>query len=233
VTADGPPDGEIALSLERFEAQMRHLREAGYRALAMDEVMAFLRGCPFPEKVVAIHFDDGWKSSRHAVPVLERYGMRASFWIIAGTGIGDPHMDWEEIETLARRPEMEVYAHSMSHPWRDGETLRDWVEGRTPGKGMDDARRELRDARRVLEQRLGRPVPYFAWPRGVYSDTLVRLASDAGYVGLLTIDEGLNRPGGDPLRIRRTMVDGRCGNDVFGQILEDGLFRSCPGTGRD
>ncbi|HEX6828948.1 MAG TPA: polysaccharide deacetylase family protein [Burkholderiales bacterium] len=226
---DGPPDGETVLSLEQFEAQMRQLNAEGYRALGMDEVMAFLQGRPLPEKVVAIHFDDGWKSSRHAIPVLERYGLRASFWIIAGSGIGAPHMDWEEIGELARRPGMEVYSHSMTHPWRDGETLVDWLEGRAPGKGMEDVRRELVDSRRILEQRLGQPVPYLAWPRGVYNDTLVRLASDAGYVGLLTIDDGLNRPGGDPLRIRRTMVDGRCGDKEFRQILADGLFHPCPG----
>lgn len=228
VAEDGPPDGETVLSLEQFEAQMRHLSAEGYRALGMDEVMAFLRGQAFPQKVVAIHFDDGWKSSWHAIPVLERYGLRASFWIIAGSGIGAPHMDWEEILELDRHAAMEVYSHSMTHPWRDGETLVDWVEGRTPGKGIDDARRELVDSRRVLEQRLGQPVPYLAWPRGIYNDTLVRLATEAGYSALLTIDDGLNRPGGDPLRIRRTMVDGHCGDAWFRQILADGLFRPCP-----
>jgi peptidoglycan/xylan/chitin deacetylase (PgdA/CDA1 family) len=231
VTEDGPPDGETALSLEHFEAQMGHLSAEGYRALDMDEVMAFLRGAPFPEKVVAIHFDDGWKSARHAIPVLERYGLRASFWIIAGSGIGAPHMDWEEIVELDRRPAMEVYSHSMSHPWRDGETLVDWVDGRTPGKGEEDARRELAESRRLLEQKLGQPVPYLAWPRGMYNDTLVRLATEAGYTGLVTIDDGLNRPGGDSLRIKRTMVDGRCGEAWFRRVLADGLFRPCPAPG--
>lgn len=227
VAEGGPPDGETVLSLEHFEAQMDHLKAEGYRSLRMDEVMDFLRGRRFPEKVVAIHFDDGWKSSRHAIPVLERHELQASFWIIAGAGIGTPHMDWQEIEELDQRAAMEVYSHSMSHPWRDGETLVDWVEGRTPGKGAEDARRELVDSRRVLEQRLGQPVPYLAWPRGVYNDTLIRIASDVGYVGLVTIDDGLNRPGDDPLRIKRTMVDGRCGDEWFRQVLADGLFRPC------
>jgi len=223
-----PPDGDIVISIERFEAQMRYLHEQGYRALSMDEVMSFLGGRPFPQKLVAIHFDDGWKSSQQAVPVLERYGLRATFWIIAGTGIGDPHMDWEEIGALSRHPGMELYSHSMSHPWRDGDTLVDWVDGRTPGKGVDDARRELAESRRVLEQKLARPIPYLAWPRGAYNETLVRLASQAGYTALLTIDDGLNRPGDDPLRIKRVMVDGRCGDAVFRQVLMDGVFRRCP-----
>lgn len=228
VADDGPPDGETVLSLEHFEAQMRHLSAEGYRSLKMDEVMDFVRGRPFPARVVAIHFDDGWKSSRHAIPVLERYGLNASFWIIAGSGIGAPHMEWEEIVELDRRAAMEVYSHSMTHPWGDGETLVDWVQGRTPGKGIEDARHELLASRRMLEQKLDRPVPYLAWPRGKYNEVLIRLAKEAGYTALLTIDDGMNRPGQDPLRIRRTMVDGRCGQQVFPEILADGKFRRCP-----
>lgn len=97
-----------------------------------------------------------------------------------------------------------------------------------PGKGTEAPRRELLDPRRVLEQRLGQPVPYLAWPRRMYDDTLVRLASATGYLGLLTINDGLNRPGGDPLRIRRTMMDGRRGDERFRRVLADGLFRPCP-----
>lgn len=69
---------------------MRQLNVEGYCAMDTDERMAFLQGGPFPQKVVAIHVDDGWKSSHHAVPALERYGLRAAFWTIAGSRIGGP-----------------------------------------------------------------------------------------------------------------------------------------------
>jgi peptidoglycan/xylan/chitin deacetylase (PgdA/CDA1 family) len=222
-----PPDGETVISLERFEAQMRYLHEQGYRTLRMDEVMAFLGGRPFEGKVVAIHFDDGWKSVQQALPILARYGFAASFWIITGTGIGEPHMDWGEVEALAQHPHLEVFSHTMTHPWRDGDTLIDWVENRRPGKTIEDARWEIVESKKILQQRLGRQVPYLAWPRGLYNDTLIQIAKNAGYSALLTVDGGLNRSGDDPLRIRRVMINGACGEQVFKAILQDGVYRNC------
>jgi len=229
-TPDGPPDGPTAISLERFEAQMRILRERGYRTLDMGEVVALLKGgagAAGDEKVVAIHFDDAWKSALHAVPVLEGHAFKATFWVIAGSGIGWPHMDWEEVQALDRHPQMEAFSHSLTHPWKDGDTLLDWMESRPPGRGIADVRRELVESRGLLEARLAHPVPYLAWPRGLYNDALIALAREAGYAALLTIDPGLNHPGDDVRRIRRTMIDGACDEAVFLSVLDDGETRLC------
>lgn len=230
---DGPPDSLESISVEQFDAHMRQLSEAGYVTLSAREVVEFVRDGSRPsEKIVAIHFDDGWKSVQRALPGLERHGFRATFWIIAGTGIGEPHMDWVEIEAIAREPRYDVYSHSMTHPWKAGESMTDWMEGRTQGRGAADARRELLESRAVLETRLGRPVLYFAWPGGHYNDALIRLGTDLGYEALFTVNPGVNRPKGDLLRIRRTMIHGGCGEQALTAILRDGLYRDCgPGSG--
>jgi len=223
----GPVNGPISISLSKFETQLRYLSDHGFTTLSMDEVVSFLKGKTFPEKIVAIHFDDGLKSALKAVPVLNRYGFKATFWIIAGKGIGWPHMDWDEIEALARNPNFDIFSHTMTHPWKDNETLPDWIEGRTPGMGTEQARWELTESRRVLEQKLQRPIPYLAWPAGKYNDKLIRLAQEAGYQALLTIDGGLNHPGDDPLRIRRSMVDGSCDHAAFVGILTNEPPAAC------
>ena len=227
--ANGPADGPTAISLDRFEAQMRYLHESGYTTLSTDEVVEFVAGrAKFQaKKIVAIHFDDGWKSAQLALPVLDRYGFKASFWIIPGTGIGWPHMDWEEVQTLEQNPRYEVFSHTMTHPWKDGDTLVDWVNGRTPGKGLAQARWELLESRRRLTERLHHPVFYLAWPSGLYDDALIGLATAAGYRALFTIDDGVNQRGGDLLRIRRTMIHGGCSDQVFMQTIADGRYRNC------
>ena len=225
----GPADSPTAISLERFERQMKYLHEQGYTTLKSDEVIDFIAGrASFTgKKLVAIHMDDGWKSGMLALPALDRYGFKASFWIISGTGIGDPHMDWEDVEKVARNPRYEVLSHTLTHPWKEGETLVDWVNGRTPGKGQADAQWEFAESRRVLVQKLGRPVEYLAWPGGFYNEVLIKLATQAGYRALFTIDHGANRRGGDLLRIRRTLVHGGCSDQLFRQMVADGTYRSC------
>ncbi len=225
-----PIDDSTAISLEQFESQMRYLHEQGYRTLNMDEVVDYLKHATYPQKVVAIHFDDGWKSGQNALPILKDYGFKATFWIIAGAGhdIGSPHMGWDEILTLAQNTHIDIHSHTMTHPWKKGETLIDWVEGPVPGKGIKHATWELTESRKRLEEKLGRPVRYLAWPSGLYNDVLIHLAEQAGYQALLTIDEGINRPGNDLMRIHRTMINGTCDIEAFKQSLVDGSYNCSP-----
>ena len=227
VSGNDPADAPDAISLERFESQMRYLRAEGYTTLSMDEVVRFLKGEPFPKKIVAIHFDDGWKSALQAVPILNRYGFKATFWIIAGKGIGWPHMDWDEVQALAENPNFDIFSHTMTHPWKPNDTLLDWINNRVPGKGLEQVNWELTESKRVLEEKLGNPVAYLAWPSGLYNDSLIALAQNAGYIALLTIDDGLNHPGDDPLSIHRTMIHGACLDNEFREILADGKYRNC------
>jgi len=228
ISADGRAPGETVIALERFEAQMRWLAEHGYRTLSMTELVAIVAGdSPLPPRAVVLTFDDGWKNVLNVVPVLERYRMQASFWIIAGKGIGGDYLDWSDIEALARHPGFEVESHTMTHPWDRADNLVTWLEGTVPGKGAETARAELVDSKRELEQHLRRPVRYLAWPCGWYNEPLVRLAVGAGYRALLTAEAGLNVPHGDVLRIKRTFVDGSCGIDEFAQTVVDGRYRVC------
>lgn len=237
VSKDGPMEGSTAISLEKFESQMHYLHEQGYVTLNMDEVIRFMKGEKFPAKVVAIHFDDGFRSVLFAVPILKRYGLKTTFWIIAATASASSshpewaamYLDWEAIRFLAKDPLFDIYSHTMTHPWREGDTLVDWVNHPAPDKGLKQARRELAESRRLLEEKLGHPVHYLAWPRGLYNDTLIKLAEAAGYDALLTIHDGFNRPGDDLLHIRRTMIDGQCDDKIFRQILSDGHSRDCSG----
>ncbi len=227
-TADGPPDSLEAISLDRFESEMRYLHEHGYVTLSAAQVVDYVRGGkPAGKRIVAIQFDDGWKSAQLALPILDQYGFKATFWIIAGKGIGWPDMDWDEITAISRNPRYDVYSHTMTHPWKPGDTMLDWMSGLTPGKGSDQVRWELSESRRVLAKKLGRQIPYLAWPGGHYNEGMIQLAKEAGYVALFTIDNGVNHPGDDPFRIRRTMVHGGCNDQVFGHILQDGIYRDC------
>lgn len=230
-----PEDGDTAIGLDRFTAQMEWLAGHGYVPLSMDDSVRYLQGLlpPLAGPPVAIHLDDGWKSGLAALPVLERFRFKATYWVIAGTGIGLPHVDWADVVALEAHPLIDVQSHTLTHPWKPGETLVDWVTGRTMLRGTADAAHELQESKRLLESRLGRAVPYLAWPSGHYNDALIALAQQAGYTALLTIDDGVNVPGTtDLLRIRRTMIHGGCDITTFSRILQDGVFRTCPAATR-
>ena len=228
VVTDNRVEGETAISLAHFTEQMELLADGGFVTVGVGELVRYMKGeIELPANAVAIAFEDGWKSALNATPVLDKHRFKASFWIITGNGIGGDYLGWSDIEALARNPRYEIHSHTVSHPWDPRNNLVTWVSG--PGKddGRRDALHELSESKRVLEQRLGRPVPFLAWPSGWFDDTLVKLAQEAGYTALFTTEPGLNRRGDDVLRIRRTFVDGACDLLTFRRTVATGRHHTC------
>jgi len=229
ILTDGAEPSETRVSLERFQEQMAYLADNHWTPLSVGELVGFMRGeKPLPsERSVVLTFDDGWRSVQQAIPILERYGFKASFWIISHRGIGWDNLEWEDVERIDAHPLFEVGSHTASHPWDPSDNLVTWVDGAVPGKGPADVRHELEGSRQLLEKHLGHPVRALAWPRGWYNERLVELARDSGYEAILTTDDGANRVGDDVLRIKRVYVDGGCELDAFARLLRDARYRPC------
>ena len=233
-----PDRGNLSVvSLPRFEQQMRFLAESGFRTLSLEELHAFMNGAPVPERTVVISFDDGWKSQLNALPVLERYGLKASFFIFPGGGIERTshryrnYMTWDEVREISDHPNFEVQAHSMTHPYVRSDNLVTWVRGDTPGRNGKDAIYELVESKALLERELGVPIDFFAWPGGWYNSDLIEMAKRAGYRALFTAEGGGNRPGNDVYRMRRFMVDGACPLRIFKRTVLEHRHFPCPPAG--
>jgi peptidoglycan/xylan/chitin deacetylase (PgdA/CDA1 family) len=189
-----------------FETQMTTLAERGYRVLALDEVLRITRGeLAAPRRAVALTFDDGYRGwLEHAVPVLERFRFRATFFLVSdrvgGTNAwdarhGDPPrllMGWREAAGLAARG-IEIGSHSRTHPFLTRLSERD----------LED---EIRGSKQTLEDRIGRPVRFFSYPHGLHDARSRRLVAAAGYAGACSTRFGTNGPGVDPYRLHRTEI---------------------------
>jgi peptidoglycan/xylan/chitin deacetylase (PgdA/CDA1 family) len=67
-------------------------------------------------KVVMINFDDGRKSQLiYAKPILDKYGFKASFFLIcARVGTQPSWMSWQDIAGL-KKDSMDIESHTMTH----------------------------------------------------------------------------------------------------------------------
>ncbi|NWF55785.1 MAG: polysaccharide deacetylase family protein, partial [Syntrophaceae bacterium] len=74
----------VTLSPSGFENHLRTLRERGYESLFLDELVPILRGEREAFKPsVALTFDDGHLDNWvFAFPLLEKYGMKATIFVI-------------------------------------------------------------------------------------------------------------------------------------------------------
>ncbi|ANB08328.1 hypothetical protein SAM40697_4370 [Streptomyces ambofaciens] len=119
---DVGPDARsrYTVSAQRFDAQLRALREAGYRTLSTREFTDFLRTGRTPApRTVYLTFDDGthglWV---HADGILARHRMKGAVYLITGqVGTHRPYyLSWAEIERMADSGRWDFQAHSdLSH----------------------------------------------------------------------------------------------------------------------
>lgn len=115
---DIAPDSSSAyvVTPEDFEAQMQMLSLAGYQALTLAQFQDYLAGeyRPGPRSVL-ITFDDGTSGLwRYADRILERYGMRATSFVITGSvGTRAPYyLTWSELRRMQATGRWDLGSHT-------------------------------------------------------------------------------------------------------------------------
>jgi peptidoglycan/xylan/chitin deacetylase (PgdA/CDA1 family) len=160
---------------------------------------------------VQITFDDGNGSDiEHALPQLHRRGLSATFFVIAGR-LGAPgFLDESGVRGLAAAG-MGIGCHGMRHrPWRGLDKL--------------ELREEVVEARRLLEEVVGRPVTEAACPFGSYDRRVLRSLRRHGFRRAYTSDRGTAGTG-DWIQARNTVHTENAAN-VIERVLDEPSTRN-------
>lgn len=195
----------------RFREQMTALREAGYEAVTVPQVIAFVReGTPLPDKPVLITMDDGYGSNLTvAAPILEETGMRATIFTIginegeeyyahSGEPMWQHRFAFEEAAPWVEKGIIDVQSHTFDmHQLESyGYSGRDGVR-RMRGESAEDYRRALLGDAEAFRARRGDRVATellaLAYPFGYYDLEADKIMEEAGYQLTVTIDERINR----------------------------------------
>ncbi|MEN9935889.1 MAG: hypothetical protein RLZZ387_2468 [Chloroflexota bacterium] len=203
--AADPLGWELSVTPELLEQHVASLAQAGYTGVRMDLLARCMRGEPVcPPRPVALTFDDGYEDAyTAALPVLQRHGFTATFYIVSDF-IGQPgYMSWEQLAAL-RDAGMEIGAHSVSHP--DLTTL-----------DAAELARQVGEVKAVLEARLGVRVTSFCYPAGRYAPHVVEAARAAGYESATTTR--WDNDYGDLLALPRRRVAGGTTAEDLGWIV--------------
>ena len=122
----------------------------------------------------------------------------------------DEILDWDELRALDRHPLVTIAAHTINHP------VLAQVDGAL-------AAREIDGSRRRLEQQLGHPVPYFAYPFGGPDEAGPReiaICAEQGFEFALTTRSGHWHAGhrAHPCALPRIMIE-------YDDTLDDFRFK--------
>ncbi|MBI5492923.1 MAG: polysaccharide deacetylase family protein [Deltaproteobacteria bacterium] len=228
-----PREGDMVTVTPRtFEAQMRHIKDAGYRTLALGEVLAFIEGrLDIKEKAVAVTFDDGYLDNYvYAFPALLSYGIKAAVFAVTGwvekATEANASIDKEAlIEEFKSKPPSHSETKLLIEKGFHNRAVVDWemaeemeesglVEFHSHTVSHKSCDRitggelliELKGSKEALEARLKKPCDYLCWPKGRYVAKSVEMAKEAGYRGVFTTGHGIVKRGSDPFAIQRIVV---------------------------
>jgi peptidoglycan/xylan/chitin deacetylase (PgdA/CDA1 family) len=206
VTDDIPEDG-LTVGTARFAGICRLLRRT-FRVVSLSEVFRLARsGQAVPPRTAAVTFDDCYHNNLAAAEVLAQHELPATFFVPAsfvGTNHTFPwdrhqrplsNLTWDDLRVMADMG-FEIGSHTLTHP--NLATL-----------ALAEARHEIANSRKVIEERLGRPVRWFAYPFGGpehFREDFLPLVAEAGYVGCVSAHGGFVRRGTAGLMLPREPV---------------------------
>ena len=130
VEDEDPDQGFLSVRTDRLVDQLNWLRENGYQAVSVDQILAARQpgGKPLPERAVLLTFDDGYRSFlTRVLPILGAYGWPAVLAPV-GTWMDTPadrkvdfggnmqprdrFLDWNDVREISRSGLVEIAAHT-------------------------------------------------------------------------------------------------------------------------
>lgn len=155
-------------------------------------------GGDIPSGTTVLTFDDGFADYvEHAVPIMERYGLTATMYVVSGSlKPGGIAVDWITGLDAADAPPLmtpgqirelhdrgwDIGSHTMRH-------------ADLPTLSEAECLADLTESRELLEDLLGDPVTTIAYPFGHHAPHVRRAAEQAGYRVAVALPDGPEEAG--------------------------------------
>lgn len=190
-----------------------------YQPIQMRDVEDILNGdknLSQPSFVLA--FDDGYKDVLNMESFFHDRGIVPTLYVLAHPDRADqselttqrPLLSYQELRRLAESG-WEIGCHSATH--RDFWGLTD-----------EELSFEIVQAKEDIEASIGRPIRYFAYPRGRYNTNAKMLVKKAGYALAVSMDDGYVTKSHDRYTLPRIGVDRTHSPHEFRVLHTDGAI---------
>jgi peptidoglycan/xylan/chitin deacetylase (PgdA/CDA1 family) len=187
---------DLTVSPDLFERTLARLAEQGVETVTMADLFEhFAGGTALPKRAVVLTFDDGYDDNyEHAFRLLKEHGMVGTFFVTTDFVERPGYLTWGQVTEMADAG-MEIAAHSSNHA--------DFTK-----IGPTELRRQLVEPKAILEQRIGRPVRFMAYPAGKYNAAVMAATRAAGYEAAVTVLHGTRHVPGSAFELRRVRARG-------------------------
>jgi peptidoglycan/xylan/chitin deacetylase (PgdA/CDA1 family) len=214
--SDPPPGSDslrysLSVTPASLEAQMSYLQQAGFHAIALEDLYNYLtQGTPLPDQPIILTFDDGYEDAfTFAMPILQKHGFVGTFFVLTGPADRDGeegcYLTWKQIAAMSAAG-MDMELHGREH-----------VDLRN--RPNDFLVHQIAGGRDSIEAHTGRPVRWFAYPSGHYDAAVVRVLKSAGFVGSVTTAYGRTHTASGFFDLQRVRISGSDTLEIFKKVI--------------
>ena len=201
-----PTSQALTVSPAQFDAEMAELARDGFEAISVDQYALRMKLHATTDRVVLVTFDDGYSDQyRFAVPILERYGYAATFFVNTATIGRHNHLSWQQLRDMEDEG-MSIEAHGVHHV--DLAAL-------TPARQTI----EIQQCVASLRAHLGENVVAFAYPSGAFDADTMRIVADSGLAFGFTTDASRRLWTNSPYDLARIRIKRGLPPAQFAQLL--------------
>jgi len=169
---------DIDISPQRFEEHLRWLAKRRERVVTLRETLFE----PKHKNLIAITFDDGYRDNLTvALPLLEKYDLPMTLFMAADFIGKDGCLTADDLRYLAAHPLVTIGSHTFSHP-------------HLTEISKEDARFELLESQKILEEITGKTIDLLAYPYGDCNAAIERLSEECGYTAAWSVWNGNDTP---------------------------------------
>lgn len=185
---------KMSVSPAIFDKQMKWLVDHGYTTVSLDTAADILTGkIQGPVKPVVITFDDNNLNSYDVgVPILEKYKLTATFYIVTNRLKNKTTIDEPRVKALVQKG-MDIQSHTVTHSTMTALSL----------KKLDQ---ELTESKKTLEALTGKPVRHIAYPNTTQNKTVREHTKAAGYTTGTIMDPRYATSKDDLFKLPRIMM---------------------------
>jgi peptidoglycan/xylan/chitin deacetylase (PgdA/CDA1 family) len=186
-----------------LEGHLRALTEAGMQPVTSNQLVDHLElGTALPDKPVMLSFDDASGGQyTNALPILQRLGMPATFFVMTVVLDRPNWLSRDEVRALAAAG-MTIASHTWDHHPVTKYGDQDWAT-------------QLEKPRAQLEQIVGHDVDLFAYPYGLWNTAALPHVQAAGYRAAFQLTGQPPDPQRPLLTIERVLVPSSWDNQTL------------------
>jgi len=191
-----------------FEKQLATLKENGYQTYFVKDIPEILDGkIKISSKSAVLTFDDGYEDFYTIVfPLLKKYQMKATIYIIYDFIGRKGFLNKTQIEEIAKSNLVEIGSHTLDHVYlkQSPETV---------------ARKQIFESKKRLEEMLGFDIKTFAYPYGAFNQKTIELVKEASYSAAVSVISGTHQSKENLFYLSRVRADAFTGAYMI-RILE-------------